>query len=87
MSKARKEPRSLTPAESSWVKRLQRVLLECPSTLELSTVGDASLAVVCRVALAEMDAAGADFCDANPGFYGVEVASVRSACRIHGISG
>ncbi len=36
----------LSTAEKAWVKKLQKVLSECPDRLELLTIGDASLMVV-----------------------------------------
>jgi len=71
----------LTPQERAWVRRLARVLADCPARLELLTVGDRWLAVV--------DAAGAssgDLHDGAAGTRGIELATVHGP-RIHGVSG
>lgn len=38
----------LTPAENKWLKKIQKVLNECPPTLGFYTIGDPSLSVYDR---------------------------------------
>lgn len=72
--------RPTTPAEARWIRDLERVLLRCPPTLELLTIGDRGLAV--------LDAATAKGIDLHDGRHAVaDVGHARAACRIHGVSG
>ena len=66
---------------------MQKVMRECPDTLELATIGDAHLAVWCKATRKEMDAAGINTEDGGAEFYGAVVASVPCACIVHGVSG
>ena len=74
------KPRALTLAERRWIHRLQRVLLDCPPGLSLMTIGDAQLSVIDRVRESEDLGWGA----AQEA--GIELASIRSGCKIHGVS-
>lgn len=75
-------PRPLTPTEARWVKRLARVLRDCPDTLDLSTIGDARLTVLDRRL-----ARSGPIEDGEAYRRGAELASVEAGCLIHGVSG
>jgi len=85
--KMRKEPRTMTAAEKRWVERLRKVLGECPPTLELATQGDASVGVWCKRRRKAVYTAGGEMCDGGAEFTGAKLATVSSACLIHGVSG
>lgn len=75
----------LTRQERAWVTRLEKLLLECPSSrLELVTIGDPNLSVVDTACA---DRHGIELHDGHAERGGVILASVRSKPRIHGVSG
>lgn len=71
---------ALSPEEAKWVRDLQRVLLRAPARFALVTIGDRALTVIDAVA-----AGGSDLHDGRCEKF--KVATVRSACPIHGVSG
>jgi len=80
-------PRELMKAEARWIAKLERTLLDCPDTLELATTGDRSLGVWCRKRRMEMNELKLETADGGAERWGAEVATVRSACLVHGVSG
>ena len=58
----------LTPDEKRWIKRLQKVLSECPSDrLEFNTTGDSAVQVLDASRMDEIDVfydQGEEFCNA-----------------------
>lgn len=71
----------LSKDEQKWVRRLEKVLSECPARLELVTSGDASLLVV--------DAEGAkrsELADGAAEADGIVVALIVGKPLIHGVS-
>lgn len=75
--------REMSLEEARWVKRLGRVLRDAPKTLELVTIGDASLTVICAAGARQLD----DLSDGKCERAGIVLADVQSAVRIHGVSG
>ena len=74
----------LTPEEQRWVRALERLLLKAPARLELYTVGDRGLTVFTN----EFGTDGEDdIVDCRTSQDGRTLASVRSACKIHGLCG
>lgn len=71
----------LSPAEEAWIKKLQKVLAECPKRLELVTMGDPSIMVV--------DAEGArssELYDGRAHRDGVVLADLDGGPVLHGVS-
>lgn len=71
----------LSKAEKEWIRRLQKVLSECPDRLELMTSGDPSLIVV--------DADGAkrsELCDGAAYRDGVALSLISGKPTVHGVS-
>lgn len=73
-------PRKMTPTESSWVRRLRKVLADCPDTLELLTDGGWYVSVIDR-ALAD-----GDLHDGRAETRGAVLAYLRANCRTHGVA-
>lgn len=71
----------LSPEERRWVQRLERILMDCPPRLELVTIGDRGLDVITNERGTE------DIHDGGMETRGIRLASVRSKCPIHGVSG
>lgn len=72
----------LTDDERRWIRRLERVLMDAPARLEVVTIGDRSLRVVDRDGALRVD-----LHDGAAHANGVVLATVRSACNVHGVSG
>lgn len=87
LTRSVREARELTPEEAAWVRRLKKVMRECPDTLELATMGDSTLSVWCKKARKEMDDADIGTEDGGAELYGAVVATVPCACIVHGVSG
>lgn len=71
----------LSNSEKAWIKRLQKVLSECPDRLELMISGDPYVTVI--------DADGArmsDLCDGAAHADGVALASISGKPTFHGVS-
>ena len=76
------EPRSMTPQEIAWVRRLRRVMAAVPPGLELLTMGDRELDVIDKYRAHE------DLHDGRASANGIVLATVSCAgCRVHGVSG
>lgn len=74
----------LTPEEQKWVWALERLLLKAPARLELYTIGDRGLTVFTN----EFGTDGEnDIVDCRTSQDGRALASVKSACKIHGLCG
>jgi hypothetical protein len=72
----------LSDGEKKWIKRLQKVLGECPPRLELVTIGDPELDIVDKEgALKSVIADGAAAED------GIVLASIKGGPTVHGVSG
>ena len=76
----KREPRKMAPAEKRWVAELERVLLRCPPTLSLMTIGDRELVVLDRARELE------NLHDGRAEWSGIALTSARSGCKIHGCS-
>lgn len=75
----------LTAEEMAWVRRLEKVLKDCPTDrLEVLAIGDAALSVFDNTCA---DRHGIELHDGNAERGGVVLAHVRSKPRIHGVSG
>ena len=71
----------LSSAEKAWIKRLQKVLSECPGRIELMISGDAGVTVI--------DAGGARRSALSDGAAdrdGVALAQISGGPAVHGVS-
>jgi len=75
------QPRMLTGPEDLWVKRLRRVLAECPPSLHLLTHGDRYVEVI------DAELTHHELHDGRAEQVGAVLAVVRCASLIHGVSG
>lgn len=79
------EVKPLTKAEADWIRRLEKVLLACPSKrLGLFTIGDANLTVIDDKIVRKYFL---DIHDGEADRNGVVLGYVDSAISIHGVSG
>ncbi|MEO9787540.1 MAG: hypothetical protein ABJF67_08020 [Aurantimonas coralicida] len=85
MSDLHDEVAPLSKEESAWIKKLERVLLSCPSRrLGLATIGDAGLDVFDDEVARRHDI---PIEDGGIARHGVSLGHVKSRPTIHGISG
>ena len=81
----REDVKPLTKAEKVWLKRLEKIFSECPSTrLEFSTGGDATLSIIDGQLAREHDL------DIHDGFAlrnGVDLGAIKTGkCKIHSVT-
>lgn len=75
----------LTKDEAAWIKRLEKVLLSCPSDrLGLITIGDPSLTIFDDRVARENDF---ELHDGNADRNGLVLGFINSKPTIHGVSG
>lgn len=75
----------LTKEELAWVKKLERVLLSCPSDrLALVTIGDACLDVIDYDFVMDNNL---EICDGQAMDQGLVFAMIRSKPKVLGVSG
>ena len=71
----------LSSAQKQWIRRLEKVLSECPDRLQLMVTGDRSISVVDSQGAASSELGdGAAFRD------GVVLATVTETAKFHGVS-
>lgn len=78
------EVEPLTKEEAAWVKKLEKLLLACPSSrVELFTSGDANLTVIDGRIAHEYDL---DIHDGFADTYGLVLGYVRCKMKVHAVS-
>jgi hypothetical protein len=75
----------LSAAEKRWIKRLEKVLLGCPTDrIALQTIGDADLTIIDALIVKKYDL---ETCDGWADRHGVKIGSIQSRPQIWGVSG
>ena len=76
---------SLTKEEEAWIRKLEKLLLACPSDrIALQTIGYTDLSVIDSEVVDMYDL---ETCDGKAKDHGVELAVVKSKPQIWGVSG